>query len=241
MQGEGIVDACRGCTRAAHILRRIGFRDSITWGCYSDRPGATTVHGFHSNTEQAPRRVTTEKPTDDLGKGAGWWTPTTSEVLSPTPLCFTYRSELAWLTAGRPQRVMVYMAHPVAGDFERNVENAGRWLRWLRSLSTSGYAELTGFPYSMRPAIHAPWLAGIVPDDDVYGGREAALQECRDTVMLYDELWYVGGRVSSGMSYESAPAMVVRNLTHLGKVPPDGLDTPRERTVRNGKVTRKRS
>jgi len=141
-------------------------------------------------------------------------------------LCSAYRSELAWLTAGRPTRILVYLAHPVspAGDvtFHDNVSSATRWLRYLRRLPVSTLSEFAGVYYEQKPLIMAPWLAAIEEDELHPGGRDGALSDCRDMVSMFDELWAVGGSVTEGMKVEISGAKVARDLTHLGRYPNDG-------------------
>lgn len=134
-------------------------------------------------------------------------------------LCTNYSSELAWLTAGRPKRITVYMAHPIAGDFTKNVAGAIAWYRYLRAMPVQNLMELTGVYYPTRPLISAPYLAGIEPDSSDHYPRERAMVDCRDMVTLFDEMWMMVS-VSSGMKEEAGNAKVIRDLTHLGKLPP---------------------
>lgn len=192
-----MTDKCRDCMHAEFVLRRIGFRDTVSWGAY-DGPNRT-LHGFHSNT------------------GSSYNGHSVSGKLS---MCSSYRSELAWLAAGRPARVSVYLAHPVAGEPETNIVNAVLWLKYLRRQSAQLLSSLTNSVISARPNIQSPWLAAIEDDRSPGYDRELALQDCRDTVLLFDEVWLVGGRISPGMRIEAECARQVRDLTHLGKLPP---------------------
>lgn len=214
---------CRNCRVATRVLRKLGFRDNIAWGPQMTPNGATEVHhGYHSNARQAVERVETQEEykrrveefnsTEPFGK--------VHKYHELTPMCTSYRSEIAWVTAGRPIRTTVYLAHPLSGNFERNKQNAADWLRFLRRLGTQAISELVGYEFEHRPVIMCPWLGGAEPDEATPGGREAVLADCKDTVMLYDELWYVGGQISPGMFDESKVAWLVRDLTHLGEKPP---------------------
>lgn len=216
MPNDLLQETCRDCTTAAWVLRRIGFRDNISWGML-DGPN-TTLHGFHANSGEY-MDFPAEYYTDSKGRKA-LLEPACRKPGPPQPLCTCYRSELGWLAAGRPQRVTVYMGHPVSdGDFATNIRNAGLWLQYLRSRTPAQLSEITGIAYYQRPLIQAPWLGGIVPDDRSPGGREVVIQDCMDAVLLYDEFWSMV-RVTDGMMKEATRAKVVRDLTHLGPVPP---------------------
>lgn len=217
---------CHSCVTAASVLRRLGFRDTITWGPIVGSPNLTS-HGWHSNSGEQVTRVETRDEYyrrtelrkmshtggDDLPFGQ-----MVSEY-SKHPLCQNYRSELAWLAAGRPTRTTVYLAHPVSDNFGPNITNAIVWFRHLRGLSAYSLSELVGVQYDYKPLILCPWLSGIQPDEESPGGREQMLADCRDTVMMFDEVWLLW-RITDGMRYESGRARVVRDLTHLGKSPP---------------------
>lgn len=211
---------CRDCITAAWVLRRIGFRDNISWGFFRDSPNKDIIHGFHANSA-FPHYYPAEYVTD--AKGRRYLTEREAMRIGddPLPLCSKYRSELAWLTAGRSTRLMIYMAHPVAGDFSRNKLNAERWLRYLRRLGVQALSELVGISYGTKPLVLCPWLAAMEPDGEYPGGRESAIADCKDTVMMFDEVWMVGGEVSNGMLDEAGVARVARDLTFLGRYPPD--------------------
>lgn len=221
---------CHDCHVAANILRRLGFRDSISWGPLS---GPNLVfHGFHANSGDV--EIAEYRRILDIVEGKERWTERRSVVASipearedgvryvserssRRPLCGAYRSELSWLLAGRPMYTMVYMAHPVSGNFAENIENAFSWLRFLRSRTPHQLFELTGVEYDRKPIIHAPWLAVADATLDADPNlRESIIAECKATAMLFSEVWHVGGRISSGMADEASVVPVARNLTHLG-------------------------
>lgn len=213
-QKQDFDEMCADCQKAAHVLRLMNFQDTIGWGVYPDAP-TRKLHASHSNSGVRTLREGSGEP------------PHNPAALHPhyqmTALCVTYRSELAWLAAGRTTRPVVYMAHPVAGDFKRNVEGATRWLRYLRSLTQLELQSLVGVTWSDTPVVHAPYLAAIVRDKFAHpAGREGIIADCRATVTIFDEVWLVGGRISEGMHDEARVSKIARDLTHLGALPPDG-------------------
>lgn len=142
-------------------------------------------------------------------------------------------------------RTVVYMAHPLSGDFENNIHNGNLWFRFLRSLSVAGVAKLLEGqsvnrraisvekypgkpevrtilvrPFDEPPVIVAPWLTCPLPDHKYPGGRPKALNDGLAVIGLLDEVWCVGGRISQGMLGESIVAKCARDLTHWGVKPP---------------------
>lgn len=231
MAGLTGLHQCRDCLTAASVLRRLGFQDTISWGPIDNSP-TLIAHGYHANSGAHVDRVETEAEYKNRTGAPDAKAPVEGargRKHSPfglvrreyqrQPLCTHYRNELAWLMAGKPVRTTVYLAHPVADDFAANVENVTAWFRYLRGLSGYSISELVGFQYDYKPLILCPWLAGIQPDGESPGGREGMLADCRDTVMMFDEVWLLW-RVTEGMAFESRNARVVRDLTHLGKTPP---------------------
>lgn len=212
---------CRGCITAANIIRRMGFRDNIAWGLLRDAP-TKRIHAMHANTGVTVTRTETEDEYKRRLENA----PLTGKDQPPEgqkvtervlqPLCVFYSSELMFLTASQPKRLTVYMAHPVADDFAMNISDATCWLRYLRRVPITELQTIVGAEFEQRPLILAPWLAGIEEDDSYPGGREAIMQDSRDAAMLFDEVWLLGGRVSTGMMIEAAAARRIRDLTHLG-------------------------
>lgn len=151
-------------------------------------------------------------------------------------------------------QTIVYMGHPLSGDFDKNKRGAEDWFTFLRSLSLKGIHRLIGErtkvvrsefkvvdvsdrevvmeeksilvdPFDTIPIIIAPWLACTVPDGQYPGGRSRAISDCRGVVRIVDEMWQVGGSISSGMGDEARVAKRVRDLTHWGAVPPSWQDS----------------
>lgn len=134
-------------------------------------------------------------------------------------LCVEHRSEIAWVIASGPNRPLVYLGHPLRGNYSDNVKSATRWVRWLRRRTLWELNALVGCSYKAKPIISAPWLGAIEPDASTPGGRENALLECKQIVSVFDEFWVLSS-FSEGIRIEAESAKVVRDLTHLGKVPP---------------------
>lgn len=220
-------EQCNGCVTAAYVLRRMGMRDTIDWA-YQVQPDHTTSieHAFHANAGIHIEREETD--TEYLRRVNEFKSklPKGQKLVEfkRQPLCVAYRSELGWIRVAKPARTTVYMAHPLSNNFKENVVQASMWLRFLRRCSPARLSELTGVQYHQRPLIQAPWLAATEPDELHPGGREMALRDCQDTVVLFDELWMVGGLTSDGMKRESFVARVTRDLTFLGPLPPEGVD-----------------
>lgn len=220
-------ETCKYCQTASHALRRLGFRDHISWGTMGG-PSAT-IHATHANAQQKTFRQETDEEYKRRVREAKAQGVAESKLKpfgqvvedrKTLPLCNLYSSELSWLHAGRPTRTVVYMAHPVSGpDFHDNIRNATVWLRALRRLPQSTLNELVGVEYSQRPLILCPWLAAIEEDEMYPGGREGVIADARDTVLIFDEVWLVGGRITDGMKVEAQTARILRDLTHLGPLP----------------------
>ena len=196
------VAVCRKCQTAQYTLRRLGFRDSFAWGFIPEAP-TKILHATCSNSPKVKLPIG-DPPVEKEFKQL---------------LCVQFSSEIAWLMATKPARVTVYLAHPVSGsDFADNVQNATRWLRYFRRIPLTTLNQLVGVDYSVRPLINCPWLAAIEEDELYPGGREAIIQDSRDTAMLFDEVWMLN-RVTEGMLAEGSVARVVRDLTRLGPTP----------------------
>lgn len=218
-------DICRQCQTAAHVIRRIGFKDTISWGVMGGP--SNVLHATHANsfrkedrteTEEEYKRRTSEAKAYGMPEGKPQGQVITDK--HQLPLCRLHSTELAWLAAGRPTRTTVYMAHPVSGpDFHENIQRATKWLRYLRRLPGSTLCELAGCEFQQRPLILCPWLAAIEEDEMYPGGREAVIADSRDTVLMFDEVWLLGGRITDGMRVEAKAARVLRDLTHLGEYP----------------------
>lgn len=103
-----------------------------------------------------------------------------------------------------------FMSAPVAGDIDRNLARARRWLRWL---------------WEAHPGVVVvcPWLHDIeaLPmRDDHPEEREASIKRCEAVARICDAVVLVGGRVTEGMRREAAVAKEVIDLTWLGAEPP---------------------
>lgn len=110
------------------------------------------------------------------------------------------------------RRLVAYVAHPVAGDVERHLAQARRWLRWLIDTHPS-------------IAFAIPWLPYVeVSDDTNPAHRIRGVED--DLAMLdrCDQLVLVGGRLSPGMELEVSRArhrgLPVIDYLHLGPLPP---------------------
>lgn len=112
----------------------------------------------------------------------------------------------------RPGHV-VYVAHPVAGDVQANLQRALRWLAYLSKR----------LPHS---AVIAPWIANIMSGEDDGDPVQRARGLAHDVTVVKrcDVLVLVGGRISSGMAMERDAMIVaggkVFDLTAMGDEPP---------------------
>ena len=100
---------------------------------------------------------------------------------------------------------IVYLAHPVAGDVESNLERAKRWMKWVETHHPSF-------------AVIADWIIECqIWDDSNPEHRAAGFRRNLAIIERCDELWLVGPRVSSGMAKERDHALRfglrVRDLT----------------------------
>ncbi len=93
-----------------------------------------------------------------------------------------------------------------------NLDNAMRWLTWLRR----------SFP---AVTFVAPWIASVLAGDDDAdpAQREAGLLDADALIPLLAGVVLVGGRISSGMLRESEHARWISDLTWLGHQPPTDL------------------
>jgi hypothetical protein len=105
---------------------------------------------------------------------------------------------------------VVYLAHPLAGDVERNRRNAARWVAWAT--------------LHMGVAVVADWI--VLTGELTEEHRELGLRCDLALIERCDEVWLVGGRVSVGMAIEAKHAhewrVPVRDLTRLGYETPEG-------------------
>lgn len=126
---------------------------------------------------------------------------------------------------------IVYVAHPVgaatAEGVQANLVKARRWLQWIMR--------------NFAVAVVADWVLYCELLDDMNPADRAFGLVCDDAlVSACEEIWLVGGRVSSGMAREKGVAeglgLLIRDLTELGEEPPlevpDGFleDVPRRVT-----------
>lgn len=110
-----------------------------------------------------------------------------------------------------PPRLVLYVAHPLAGELEANLKNAARWLNWLR----------TRFP---ETTFIAPWIAAVWAgaDDNDLNARTAGINDALAVLDRIDGCVLCGGRISSGMEQERKRSVSVYDLTSLGwSVPQD--------------------
>ena len=112
--------------------------------------------------------------------------------------------------------MVIFLAHPVGAPTREghlaNLARAKRWVRW----SIDNYPDV---------AVVANWLYYCeVLDDSNPAHRQRGIAHGIQVLKLCQELWLVGGRVSSGMHAERNVAwgasILVRDLTSLGDEPP---------------------
>jgi hypothetical protein len=113
---------------------------------------------------------------------------------------------------------LVYLAHPLSGDIAANLARAKRWLRWVLDL------ELPIAPI-------APWIDIVEAWEQADAGKEDGYLRWRGLEMdlavveRCDEIWLVGGTISTGMALERERALKhhlrVNDLTFLGPEPPE--------------------
>lgn len=112
---------------------------------------------------------------------------------------------------------VVYIAHPLSADtregIEANRRNAARWAAWLSER------------FDIAP--ECSWIVLTGEWEETEENRERGLACDTALVERCDELWMVGGRVSSGMLIESQHARVkgvkVVDLTSLGRDVPESI------------------
>ena len=92
---------------------------------------------------------------------------------------------------------IVYIAHPISGDVEGNLQK----IRAISRFINLNYPDVVPFaPY---------FLDCIALDDDKPEERERGMRNDREFFerQVIDELWLYGDRISSGMSVEIAMAI----------------------------------
>lgn len=113
---------------------------------------------------------------------------------------------------------VVYVAHPLAGDFEGNIAKALRWYSYF----VKNYPEY---------AFVMDWvLACMVLDDKIPEHRTRGMAMNDAVLPRCDEVWFCGGRMSPGMRKEYDQAVSNRQITasfiKYGSEPPDGRVEP---------------
>lgn len=114
---------------------------------------------------------------------------------------------------------VAYLAHPVGAltqsDVDRNIFRAMRWYRWACNT----------FP---DRAFVANWIVDV----EVFYGTDAGpnyatnierirgLRRDDAVIKRCDEVWLVGGEISSGMARAKARAKCLYDFTRLGPEPP---------------------
>ena len=113
---------------------------------------------------------------------------------------------------------VIYMAHhlgaPTREGMLENLARAKRWYVWIMK--------------TFDVAIVADWIISCeLFDDAVPAARALGLSMNSALVARCDEVWLVGGRISSGMEFEKECGdeleMRIMDLTFLGVEPPDGV------------------
>lgn len=94
---------------------------------------------------------------------------------------------------------VVYIAHPLRGDWHANVESARRY---AYAALVAGYAPI------------APYLMGLPLDDDVQRDRDLGLAHDLAVLPKCDELWLCGPRLSEGMAAEQELAIAMGLVIH---------------------------
>lgn len=104
------------------------------------------------------------------------------------------------------ERPLVFIAHQVSGDVEKNLESAARWVRW---------AILKADVWAVAPYIG---LCAALDDADV-DERTIGIDISLEVLKRCDELWLCGHVVSSGMQIE-------RDFAHGRGIPVKRFDGP---------------
>ena len=150
------------------------------------------------------------------------------------PFCLKFKNELRWseaMTVLEREAIanaiavpptelhptlLVYLAHPVSGDFDNNIARAHRWFAWSNGPDAR---EILGIDSDI--VVIAPWLVQPKSVDHVPEARMRHMKWCTLAAARCDEVWLVGGRVSKGMQEEADVARRVRDLSSLGVEPPE--------------------
>jgi hypothetical protein len=105
---------------------------------------------------------------------------------------------------------VIYLAHPFTAPtreaMEANRRRATAWAVW--ALTTQDVSPVCS------------WIVftGALPETPE--SRRLGLEADKAQVARCEEIWLVGGRVSSGMAVEASASQKVIDLTHLGEWPP---------------------
>ena len=105
---------------------------------------------------------------------------------------------------------VIYLAHPFTAPtregMEANRKRAAVWVAW--ALTVRGVSPVCSWIV----------LTGVLPE--TLESRRLGLEADKAQVRLCEEIWHVGGKVTSGMATEESAAKKVVDLTHLGEWPP---------------------
>lgn len=111
---------------------------------------------------------------------------------------------------------VIYLAHPLTAPtregIEANRRRAAAWAAWAAMQDVSPVCS---------------WIVLTGELEETPENRRLGLEIDKAQVARCDELWFVGGRVSSGMAIEASVAKKVVDLTHLGEWPP-GYDPEKD-------------
>lgn len=126
----------------------------------------------------------------------------------------TFAFPPAAIAPATKKRKVIYLAAPLTAPtregIERNRTNAGCWAAWL--------------VVHFNVAVECTWVVLTGQLEETPENRKRGLECDLALVERCDELWLVGGRVSSGMQLEADHArkrgLRVVDLTALGLVPP---------------------
>ena len=102
---------------------------------------------------------------------------------------------------------LVWIAHPYGGSVA-SLSRAKRWMLWA----------INNFP-DVVPVMNWILYCELLNDSNP-AHRELGLDADMAVAGRCEEIWLVGGRVSAGMTKESAEHPVVFDLTYLGEEPP---------------------
>lgn len=112
---------------------------------------------------------------------------------------------------------IIYMAHPLAGDVEGNINRAKCWMRWIEEKHTDS-------------AVSAGWILDAEIWGDEAEHRAAGLRRDLARLERCDELWLVGPSLTPGMALEQEHAkkvgLRIRDFTSLGLTWPPGIEDP---------------